>query len=167
MKMNSQNHLKHFLIMECISSQVQIKFQSGYVFRKIEIDALNKFKATSFCNLNKKVKKGIPFIGIYDDTGHPVGFGSVQHKGERGDYFDIIHCDGYIADVFVYDEYRGNGVGKEFIRYILSSPGTYRLCVRSNNTHAIKCFEKSGFKIIDKKTVLRILKEWSIPRYSI
>lgn len=170
MKIRQQNHLKRFLIMEYdnrFGFDREIYTNERIRVEKINEDILQNLPKQSFCNLEKRLRMGAGVMGIYAIDGPIMGFGCVQRKGQRGDYFYIRNCDVYISDLFIYPEYRGNGIMGEFLRYIISEKGTYRLCVRSNNGAAIRCYKKMGFYQIDKKVLLRIYKDISFPVYRI
>lgn len=170
MKIIQQNHLKHFWIMEynlLNDRTVSTKHDMRIQIKKLNNNMIINFPFQSFCDLRKRVKMGAIVLGIYSNDGTVIGFGCMQSKGQRGDYFYIRKCDIYISDLFIYSEYRGNGFMGEFLEYITSKKGKYRLCVRSNNESAIICYKKKGFNIIDNKRVFRLYKDISFPIYSI
>jgi RimJ/RimL family protein N-acetyltransferase len=67
---------------------------------------------------------------------------------------------GYINMVYTNEEYRGKGICKEGIKYLINKTKeyikTYELEVIVDNIAALKCYEYNGFKIKKKKKYTRI-----------
>lgn len=55
--------------------------------------------------------------------------------------------DGEIGNVFIIEEYRGQGIFKKATELL----GGTRLEIRANNKHALRVYKKLGFKIISYK----------------
>lgn len=91
--------------MEYVAIDSNREMENSIVIKSIKEKDLIKFPEQSFCNLEKKVKKGLPLMGIYDIEKNVLGFGCVQPKGEQADYFNIKNCDFYISGLFIYPEY--------------------------------------------------------------
>jgi len=55
----------------------------------------------------------------------------------------------YLMDLFVFDEYRGNGLGKELIGYIIGHPllkNVKTMALKTKDAHAL--YERFGFQTI-------------------
>lgn len=162
----SQNHLKEFIIMEYVSAGY--KYESkDYYFREITMNGVASLPNQSFCDLNQICKSGAKMVGIYDGDEKIKGFGVIRKKGETGDYCYVTNCDYYLQDLFIYPEYRRQGLISEFLKFIMQNKGVYRLVVRSNNNSAIKCYKKMGYIEIGKKYGLRIYKDLFIPKFKL
>lgn len=93
------------------------------------IEMVEQSIANSFC------------IGAYDLHGGQVGFGRVVT-----DYAVF----GWILDLFVLDEYQGEGIGKMLMDYIMRYPQFSKLQrwgLNTNDAHGL--YEKYGFQTIE------------------
>lgn len=59
--------------------------------------------------------------------------------------------DGYIAGLFVKEEYQREGIGEKLIKYIKPKYNQLKLDVYSKNKNAIKFYLKNNFKIVNEK----------------
>lgn len=59
--------------------------------------------------------------------------------------------EGYIAGLFVKEEYQREGIGEKLIEYIKSKYNQLKLDVYSKNKNAIKFYLKNNFKIVNEK----------------
>ena len=56
----------------------------------------------------------------------------------------------WIEDIYVLDEYRGNGVGSEFFKYVETKyqNALLRLEVEEDNERALRVYKKCGFEVL-------------------
>lgn len=59
--------------------------------------------------------------------------------------------DGYIAGLFVKEEYQREGIGKKLIEYIKPKYKQLKLYVYAKNENAINFYCKNNFKIVNEK----------------
>lgn len=59
--------------------------------------------------------------------------------------------DGYIAGLFVKEEYQREGIGKKLIEYIKPKYKQLKLYVYAKNENAINFYLKNNFKIVNEK----------------
>ena len=59
--------------------------------------------------------------------------------------------EGYIAGLFVKEEYQREGIGEKLIKYIKPKYNQLKLDVYSKNKNAIKFYLKNNFKIVNEK----------------
>lgn len=59
--------------------------------------------------------------------------------------------DGYIAGLFVKEEYKREGIGKKLIEYIKPKYKQLKLDVYAKNENAINFYLKNNFKIVNEK----------------
>lgn len=59
--------------------------------------------------------------------------------------------DGYIAGLFVKEEYQREGIGKKLIEYIKLKYKQLKLDVYAKNENAINFYLKNNFKIVNEK----------------
>lgn len=59
--------------------------------------------------------------------------------------------EGYIAGVFVKEEYQREGIGKKLIEYIKPKYKQLKLDVYTKNENAINFYLKNNFKIVNEK----------------
>lgn len=59
--------------------------------------------------------------------------------------------DGYIAGLFVKEEYQREGIGEKLIKYIKPKYNQLKLDVYSKNKNAMKFYLKNNFKIVNEK----------------
>jgi len=74
--------------------------------------------------------------GVYDAAGRTVGFARAFSDGV---------ALAYLADVFVLDEVRGRGLGKELVRFMIEAgPGRdFRWLLHTSDAHGL--YEQFGF----------------------
>ncbi len=91
-----------------------------------------------------------------------IGFG-VYHKKEQIGYARVITDYvrfGYLADVFIIEQYRGKGLSKWLMKIILNHPelkNIHAWMLATKDAHGL--YEKFGFKIIDEpKRYMRLKK---------
>ncbi len=56
----------------------------------------------------------------------------------------------WIEDLYIKDEYRGQGIGTAFLQFIEEQypDSVYRLEVEAENEQAVKVYQKSGFEVL-------------------
>lgn len=56
----------------------------------------------------------------------------------------------WIEDLYIMEEYRGMGIGSEFMNYVKEKypDSVIRLEVESDNEQAVKMYEKNGFEVL-------------------
>ena len=60
-------------------------------------------------------------------------------------------CQSEIRNLFVHPLFRGNGIGKTLLTFLLQRiPGPASLNVAKNNVPAIKLYQRFGFNIVDE-----------------
>ncbi len=69
-------------------------------------------KGRSFESVKKSMEHSICF-GMYDNNGKTIGFARVVSD-------HVVFA--YLMDLFIFDEYRGKGLGKQMLKYILGQP---------------------------------------------
>lgn len=75
-----------------------------------------------------------------------------------GAYLVLPYEDGYIIDeIYLFEEYRNNGIGTRVIQEIIDEYKTIYIWVYKNNKNALRLFEKIGFMLISSGRTL-ILK---------
>ena len=87
----------------------------------------------------------------------------VMYKGSDDLEYRIRNIEAYIFDVFVNNEYRGQGYAGEMIRQLmryLHGRGIDKayLAVSTSNNSAMKAYKKSGFVIVKDLSFIRVLK---------
>ncbi len=88
----------------------------------------------------------------------------IEHKEGEDKIYDLFHNpskEGWIGLLFVLPEYRHRGIGKELMQKMkdcFRSKGctSVKLLVLSDNTDAIRIYEKNGFLRHDLETTLQI-----------
>ena len=91
--------------------------------------------------IRKSIEHSLCF-GLYNREGKQLGFGRVVTD------FAVF---AWILDVFILEEYRGKGLGKMLMEYIMVHPelqGLKRLGLGTHDAHGL--YEKFGFKPLEK-----------------
>ena len=102
-------------------------------------------------------------VFVFLDKGNLIGSLCVMYKNGNDPEYRIRKIDAYIYGVYVNKEYRGNGYASVMLKKLgayLLSRGICKahLAVSVNNESGIRAYEKTGFKIVAKKSFFRILK---------
>jgi GNAT superfamily N-acetyltransferase len=86
-------------------------------------------------------------VGLYTADGRQVGFARVVSDG---------HTVSYLADVYVLEESRGQGLGLELVRYAVDEPpvADTKLILHTRDMHRL--YAKLGFAPPDE----RLLERW-------
>jgi len=87
---------------------------------KLNIDAIHDYlcnqsywaKGRSHESVKKSIENSICF-GMYNDDGETIGFARVVSD-------HVVFA--YLMDLFIFDKYRGKGLGKQMLKYILEQP---------------------------------------------
>ncbi len=120
----------------------------------IEIDTVHSFLTNAYWSKGIEKGKVIASInnslcfGIYFD-GRQIGFARVIT-----DYVKLA----YLLDVFILEDYRGNGYSKLLLNYIFAFPplkGVKKWMLSTSDAHSL--YEKYGFKILSDSSKLM---EW-------
>jgi GNAT superfamily N-acetyltransferase len=115
---------------------------------KINIEAVHDYlchrsywaKGRSVERVRKSIDNSICF-GLYDAEENMLGFARVVT--------DKV-AFAYLMDFFVFEEYRGNGLGKKLVKHIIEQPDLQvRLWFLATAT-AHKFYEKIGFSRLDE-----------------
>ena len=126
---------------------------------KLQIDVIHNFLKNAYWSKNKPrdlIEKSIAgslCYGIYHKN-RQVGFGRVIT-----DYATF----GYLADIFIIEEYRGKGLSKWLMECILSNPELQSLrgwLLRTSDAHGL--YEKFGFKVVAEPEKLMELRLKSV-----
>lgn len=76
-----------------------------------------------------------------------------------GGFLIRSHLDGVLLDeIYIENEYRNRGIGKNIINDIISKNNTIYLWVYKKNIKAISLYNKLGFKIIEKTDTRYFMK---------
>ena len=101
-------------------------------------------KYFSIKNMNKYVKEGYKYFFINKDDVAKVGFFCYKESD------DFVYLD----KLYIKKEYRGNGLSKEVMNYIMDKTDKkIVLNVNINNTKAYKAYLASGFKVIEQQSI--------------
>lgn len=95
-------------------------------------------KGRSLETIKISIENSIAF-GMYDSKGKQVGFARVATD---------MAVFAYLMDVYILDEYQGNGLGKQLMSYIVNYPsllGLRRFMLGTKDAHGL--YEKYGFKV--------------------
>ncbi|MEO8766427.1 MAG: GNAT family N-acetyltransferase [Ginsengibacter sp.] len=121
--------------------------------RKINIDYVHGFLSQSYWSpgvpieVVTKAMEGSLCFGMYDNNGQ------VQAPGTQMGYARMITDEAtfaYLADVFIDENYRGQGLGKWLIEMILAHPalqGLRRILLATKDAH--KLYGQCGFTRIN------------------
>jgi ribosomal protein S18 acetylase RimI-like enzyme len=115
--------------------------------KKLDLDFINGFISTSYwgkgrtaATMQTCIDNSLNF-GIYNN-GQQIGYGRVVT-----DY--VVFA--YILDVFIDEDFRGQGFGKLLMNYIMDCEELSKVKVwRLNTTDAHELYKRSGFRIISK-----------------
>ena len=109
---------------------------------RLDIDVIHRFLTESYW------AAGVPREVVRQSIEHSLPFG--VYKGDRQIGFARVVTDystfAYLADVFVLDEFRCDGVGKWLIEVVVSHPGLAglrRWILATRDAHGL--YRKSGF----------------------
>jgi len=120
------------------------------------------FRTTHNFLTNSYWSTGISLELVKKAAKNSICFG-VYHRKKQIGYARVITDYvrfGYLADVFILEEYRGKGLSKWLMKTILSHPqlkGVNTWMLATKDAHGL--YEKFGFKIIDEpKRFMRLKK---------
>lgn len=92
---------------------------------------------------------------IFEYDKEPVGYG-ILAKSFSQEAGGIVL---WIEEIYIMDEYRGKGLGKEFFKYVddncLEGVKRLRLEVEDDNVQAIKLYKKLGFEKLDYSQMIK------------
>jgi GNAT superfamily N-acetyltransferase len=111
---------------------------------KLDLEMIHKFLSEE-----SYWAKNIPFDQLKRSVENSLCFG--VYAGDKQIGFARVISDlavfAYLADVFILPEYRGKGLSKELVRYIMSYPslqGLRRWMLATSDAHEL--YRKYGFK---------------------
>lgn len=109
--------------------------------------------------MNKDKCEGFKFI----NGEKAVGTIWVMYKGSDDLEYRIRHIEAYIFNVYINEDFRGNGYAGEMICHLMKylhgkGIDTAHLAVSVSNENAIKAYKKSGFSIVKDLSFVRVLK---------
>lgn len=114
--------------------------------RKIDIDYVHDFLSNSYWSPGvpmetvKKAMQGSLCFGVYDND-KQIGYARMVTD---------TATFAYLADVFIDENYRGNGLGKWLVKVILAHPdmqGLRRILLATKDAHTL--YEQLGFTSIN------------------
>lgn len=145
-------------------------------------DRLEAFKLTvediSLIKGSQALRKNLAFqpeyvtgYGFKNHCGSIIGYLFVMTKGGTLRPYRIRNIDAFIYSVAVFKDHRGNHYAGEMLTYVLNKlhkqgiDKVYLACSK-NNAPAIRAYERLGFKIVDSKFFIQILR-WAIPYHTL
>lgn len=124
--------------------------------RKLDFRVIHNFLTNCYWS------RGISMKLVRKAASNSICFG-VYHKKEQIGYARVITDFvrfGYLADVFIIEQYRGKGLSKWLMKTILSHPllkNIHAWMLATKDAHGL--YEKFGFKKIDEpKRYMRLKK---------
>lgn len=126
-------------------------YNDEYIFstdkEKLDLDTIFNFISNSYWgngttkNIIKKTIDNSFCFGVYHEN-KQIGFARIVTD------FAVF---GYIADVFILEEYQGKGIGKRLVEFIISHPDIKRirrLLLATKDAHGL--YKKYGFEPIEE-----------------
>ena len=109
----------------------------GEIGLLIKEDFNNKYDIKNFINYNYAV------IYVYEENSNIVGFIQLE------EHFEILD----LINIAVAKEYQGKNIGTKLIEYAISNTKAEKIMleVRESNISAIKLYEKTNFKEINRR----------------
>lgn len=100
---------------------------------------------------------------IFSVAGRPVGTIWVMYQGANDIEYRIRRIKAYIFDVYINENYRGNGYAGEMICLLMKylherGINSSYLAVAKTNKSAIRAYKKVGFESIVDKKFARVLR---------
>ena len=121
---------------------------------RIDVDAVHAYiggvsywaKGRTRATMEAALAGSARVIGLYGPDGAQVGFARVVSDG-------VTYA--YLADVYVLDEHRGNGLGVELIREAVEREpwSEFSWHLRTRDAHAL--YEKFGFASPNERSMVR------------
>lgn len=114
---------------------------------RLDVDVIQRFLTESYW------AAGVPLDVVKRSIEHSLPFGLYRENRQIG--FARVITDyatfAYLADVFVLDEFRGEGLGKWLIEVVVSHPelaGLRRWMLATRDAHGL--YRKSGFTALSQ-----------------
>ncbi|MDO6620912.1 GNAT family N-acetyltransferase [Shewanella sp. 10N.286.51.B2] len=128
----------------------------GYVIstdqNKLDISVIHGFISQSYW------AKGVPITVLAKAIEHSLCFGVFTDQGEQVGFARLITdraTFAYLADVFITDQHRGNGLSKLLIEKVISHPdiqGLRRMMLATRDAHGL--YAQYGFLPVDNPEIL-------------
>ena len=114
---------------------------------KLDVEAIHDYlchqsywaKGRSLERVKKSIENSICY-GLYDDKNNMIGFARVLT-----DY--VVFA--YLMDLFVFEDYRGKGLGKKLVKHIMEEPEFQVRLWFLGTADAHGLYEKFGFSALD------------------
>ena len=124
-------------------------FEQGIVLAERPYDPTIKADPVSYYDLADYIRSEDAEVIVAEQSGEIVGSGSVIKKQSR--HYQIPEYHAYLGFMFVPEKHRGKGINKLIMAELLSWAKKQgftevRLTVYSENTPAIRAYEKVGFQ---------------------
>lgn len=94
--------------------------------------------------------QGIPFETVENSAKHSFCYG-VYHQGQQVGFARVVTDQStfaWLSDVIIDPKHRGQGLGLEMVRFILTAPylkKIRRICLATQDAHTL--YQKLGFKV--------------------
>lgn len=132
----------------------------------MDIDAIHNFISQSYWA--KDVPKSVMIKAIENSLCFAVLAGDLSHSEKQVGFARLITdfaTFAYLADVYILEEYRGNGLGKKMMQQIMAHPqlqGLRRIMLATRDAHDL--YAQYGFtELSDKKMFMQL---WTPDVYS-
>lgn len=132
----------------------------------MDIDAIHDFISQSYWA--KDVPKSVMIKAIENSLCFAVLVGDLSHSEKQVGFARLITDSAtfaYLADVYILEEYRGNGLGKKIMQQIMAHPqlqGLRRIMLATRDAHDL--YAQYGFtELSDKKMFMQL---WTPDVYS-
>ncbi len=91
---------------------------------------------------------------VFEEEGKLMGYGMVA-KSFSTEYGKPCI---WIEDIYILEEYRGRGIGKVFLEYIVEKYPNHiiRLEAEEENEHAVHVYKKAGFEVMPYLEMYRV-----------
>ena len=168
-KISWDNHIKNEYVMSLtVEKGYREENRNHLVYRPIDKDNVAEFSKPAFSHPSR-FRKG-RYIGG-STGGAQVAFLKVVLNGERGAFFEVKQSDMCLEKLYVFPEWRGRGIIRDAMSHCICSffprgkeKMTISLYVRTDNAPAIKCYTKMGFRREGEIKIIRLFRDYTLPR---
>jgi GNAT superfamily N-acetyltransferase len=134
-------------------------FEQGIISSERPYDETLTTDHFHYYDLAARIQDNNAVVVVAEQNGKVVGSGSAVIK--KGSHYNSFQEYAFLGFMYVDDAYRGNGINKLIIEYLVDWANKkglkeIRLQVYDDNIAAIKAYEKVGFKKI--LTEMRLVK---------